>query len=66
MLANDTVDSVERRSPVAEGGVRTVAHGVQPWEKSVIFASPLERAKESFLSPAKAGSQVERNLLTHA
>jgi hypothetical protein len=25
--------------------------------------SPLQRAKESFLSPAKAGSQIERDLL---
>jgi hypothetical protein len=37
--------------PVAEGGVRTVAHGFQPWEMAVVcFASPLERAKEASIA----------------
>jgi hypothetical protein len=30
-----------------------------------VFVSPLERAKESFLSPAKAGSQMNCDPLTH-
>jgi len=30
-----------------------------------MFVSALQRAKEGFLSPAKAGSQFVRNLLTH-
>src|SRR5205807_1166734 len=40
-------------------GVRTVAHGFEPWVFCCVdFVSPLQRAKESFLSPAKAGSQI--------
>ena len=45
------------RCPVGVAGVRTVAHGFEPWvfdcARSV---SPLQRAKESFLSPVKTGS----------
>jgi hypothetical protein len=29
------------------------------------FGSPLQRAKESFLSPATAGSQIQTRPLTH-
>src|SRR5437660_1073604 len=49
---------MERRRVVGVAGVRIVAHGFTR-VKSILrlFGSPLQRAKESFLSPVKTGSQ---------
>gem|GEM_PF-6161467 len=50
---------------VGETGVRTVAHGFEPWDlRSREICESAERAKESFLSPVKTGSQKSTNLLT--
>src|SRR5437660_7816900 len=44
---------------VGEAGVRTVAHGfTRGKSRSGHVVSPPWRAKESFLSPAEAGSQI--------
>jgi hypothetical protein len=48
-----------RSQIVGVAGVRTVAHGFEPWEIGAREdVSALQRAKESSLSPAKAGSQI--------
>jgi hypothetical protein len=48
----------------AKPAVRTVAHGFEPWvtRSCSAFVSAPWRARESFLSPAKAGSQNARTL----
>jgi len=56
--SRDVADACLNEASVGEAGVRTVAPGFEPGVQSLpIFGSPLQRARESFLSPAKAGSQ---------
>jgi hypothetical protein len=44
---------------IAEGGVKNRSPRLQAWDQRRFgFVSPLQRAKESFLSAAKAGSQL--------
>jgi hypothetical protein len=50
------------KASAAKPAVRTVAHGFEPWVNRSFFAfvSAPGRARESFLSPAQAGSQNAR------
>jgi len=55
------------RIAVGEAGVRTAAHGFQPWvSSSIVTVSASGRAKESFLSPAEAGLQNGEHPFSHA
>src|SRR5436309_10179859 len=65
---DDHGDSVLRRERTAAKPPKNRSPRLRAVGKSGVAmgASPLQRAKESFLSPAKAGSQIGRDPLSHA